>query len=122
MLFHFPDGSFAVASSSLTGQMWDGNLWVFKSIQDFQECPNLYMVNTRTSAGISDVLWLSGEQNLLVASDSGELEIWNCSPLGNSLERGGVLRSHDDMVLCVCRLGDMAVGGDKVVSGGADGR
>ena len=116
------DGSFAVASSALTGQVWDGNLWVFKSIQDFQECPNMFLVNTRTSAGISDAVWLSDEQNLVAASDSGELEVWSCKPLGNSLEQRGVLKSHDDMALCLCRLGSMAVGGDKVVSGGADGR
>lgn len=93
-------------------------------MEDFIQCPNLFMHNTRTSAGISDSLWLSDEQNLLVASDSGILEIWSCSPPGNSLELRGSLKSHDDMVLCVCRLGGGVAeeGGDKVVSGGADGR
>lgn len=91
-------------------------------MQDFQDCPNLYMVNTRTSAGISDIVWLSGEQNLLAASDSGELEIWKFNPFGNSLEQQGSLVAHDDMALCVCLLGGMVVGGDKVASGGADGR
>lgn len=91
-------------------------------MQDFQECPNLYMVNTRTKAGISDILWLTGEQTLLVASDSGELEIWKVNSLGNSLEQQWLLRSHDDMALCVCLLGGMVTGGDKAVSGGADGR
>ena len=78
------------------------------------------MTNTRTSAGLSDLMWLDGEQNLLVASDTGELEIWSCSPLGNSLELSGYLKSHDSMALCICRLG----GGvsERVVSGGADGR
>lgn len=80
------------------------------------------MQNTRVSAGISDVQWLSDEENLLVASDSGELEIWRCDPLGSALELRGALKSHDDMVLCVCRLGGVTGGGDKVVSGGADGR
>lgn len=107
-----------MASSSLTGQVWDGNLWVFKSIEDFQECPNVYLVNTRTSAGISDILWLSDEQSFVVASDSGELEIWNSNPFGNLLEQRGLLKSHDDMVLCLCRPGTTEVGRDKVVSGG----
>lgn len=57
-----------------------------------------------------------------MASDSGELEIWKCSPPGNALELQQSLKSHDDMALCVCRLGGMAVSGEKVVSGGADGR
>ena len=95
---------------------------MFKSIQDFQQCPNVYLVNTRTGAGISDILWLSNEQSLVVASDSGELEIWNVSPLGDLVEQQEKLKSHDDMVLCLCRLGSLVVGGDKIVSGGADGR
>lgn len=82
----------------------------------------MFLVNTRTSAGVSELVWLSDEQSLVVASDSGELEVWSYKPLGNSLEQSGVLKSHDDMALCVCRLGNMVVGGDKVVSGGADGR
>ena len=58
-----------------------------------------------------------------MASDSGELEVWSCNSLGGTLEHRGSLRAHDDMVLCICRLGeDMVWGRDKVVSGGADGR
>ena len=116
------DGSFALASSALTGQIWDGNLWVFDSIDEFKKCPNLYMFNTRLSAGISDILWLTDEQRLLVALDSGELEIWNCRPPGNGLEMCGCLKAHDDMALCMCQLGGVAGKEDKVVSGGADGR
>lgn len=114
------DGSFALGSSTLTGRVWDGNLWVFKSVEEFRNCPNLFMTNTRTSAGLSDLIWLEGEDNLLVASDTGELEIWTCSPLGNSLELSGSLKSHDGMALCVCQLGGAST--ERVVSGGACGR
>ena len=58
----------------------------------------------------------------MTACDSGELEMWNCVQPGNTLELQGSLRSHDDMVLCLCRLGGVAWGGVRVVSGGADGR
>ena len=95
---------------------------MFKSLQELRDCPNLYLVNTRTQSGVSDILWLSDQRNLLAACDSGELEIWGCQPPGNMLELQGSLKSHDNMVLCVCHLGRMVVGGDKVVSGGADGR
>ena len=56
-LFYILDGSFALASSSLTGGVWDGSLWVFTSIDDFNECPVLRNVATQTSSGISDILW-----------------------------------------------------------------
>ncbi len=91
-------------------------------MQDFKKCPNIYMVNTRTPEGLSDTLWLSDGQSLLLASDSGKLEIWSCNSLGNTLEAKGELESHDNMVLCMCRLGGVTTSGDKVVSGGADGR
>ena len=54
---HLSDGSFALASSSLTGGIWDGSLWVFTSIDDFNQCPVLKNVATQTSSGISDILW-----------------------------------------------------------------
>ena len=61
---------------------------------------------------------LSGEENLLLASDSGELEVWNCHPPGSTLEQKSSLGSHDDMVLCLSKMS----GGGRVVSGGADGK
>ncbi len=114
------DGSFALASSALTGRIWDGNLWVFKSIKEYQECPNLFLTNTRTSDGMSDVIWLDDESRLLVASDSGKLEVWSCIAIGGGLEQTGCLKAHDDMALCLGRLGGGGV--EEVVSGGADGR
>ena len=51
------DGSFALASSTLTGRTWNGALWVFNSMGDFEQCPNLSMVAARTVAGVSDAIW-----------------------------------------------------------------
>ena len=67
---------------------------------------------------MSFALRLSGEEDLAVASDSGEVEIWNCHPPGNTVEYTHSLGSHDDMVLSVARLSD----GERIVSGGADRR
>lgn len=117
-VLHRKDGCFALASSSLSGRVWDGALWVFQTVADFQQCPNLDMVASRTCAGISDLIWLKDDSSLLLASDSGELEVWNCRLPGNSMEYQASLVSHDDMVLCV----DAIAGGERVVSGGADRR
>jgi len=113
------DGSFALASSALTGQIWDGSLWVFQSLAEYRACPNLFLTNTRVSAGMSDAIWLD-QTRLLIASDSGELEVWSVTPLGGGLELKGRLKSHDNMALCLCHHGNREAG--KVVSGGADGR
>ena len=61
---------------------------------------------------------LSGESDLLVASDSGEVEVWNCHQPGYTLEYKSSLGSHDDMVLCLCRTADP----DRVLSAGADSK
>ena len=113
------DGSFALVSSALTGPIWDGSLWVFKSFAEFQACPNVFLTNTRVNAGMSDAIWLD-QTRLLVALDTGELEVWSSMPLGGGLELKGSLKSHDDMALCLCHHGDRESG--HVVSGGADGR
>ena len=61
---------------------------------------------------------LPGETKILLASDSGELEIWDCHPPGNTVERLESLASHDDMVMSISHL----AGGEKIVSGSADKR
>lgn len=66
--------------------------------------------------GLPDSCRLTGETDFLVASDSGEVEVWNCHPPGNTLEYKTALGSHDDMALCLCRTADH----ERVVSGGAD--
>ena len=54
----------------------------------------------------------------LLAMDSGELELWVCKPPANYFECEAILCSHDDMALCLTLL----AGGERAVSGGADGR
>ena len=54
----------------------------------------------------------------LLAMDSGELELWVSKPPANYFECEAILCSHDDMALCLTLLS----GGERAVSGGADGR
>ena len=65
---------------------------------------------------LSILIRLPNGQDILLACDSGELEVWNYQSLGNSLEYSKTLGSHDDMVLCLCNLSER----DSIVSGGAD--
>ena len=61
---------------------------------------------------------LPDDNNILLATDSGELEIWNYHRLGNAVDYQASVGSHDNMALCVSCLS----GEGKVVSGGADRR
>ena len=54
---HRADGSFLVACSYLTGRLWDGRVWVFSSVEAFEQTPNLDMVATTTASGVCDALW-----------------------------------------------------------------
>ena len=61
---------------------------------------------------------LPNETQLLVASDSGEVQVWNCHLPGNTAEYQCSLGSHDDMVLTLTRTADH----ERVISGGADSK
>ena len=55
---------------------------------------------------------------LLVALDSGEVEMWQVMPPGSMLDcKASFSNGHQDMVLCLC-----VAGNNSVLSGGADGR
>ena len=60
----------------------------------------------------------SGETHLVVASDSGEVQVYNCCLPGNLAEFHCSLGTHDDMVLTLTKTADH----DRVISGGADGK
>ena len=56
-LAHCADGHFLLASSALTGAVWDGAVWVFSALEDYQSCPNRSMIATSTASGVNDALW-----------------------------------------------------------------
>ena len=37
--------------------MWDGAVWVFSALEDYQSCPNHSMIATSTPSGVNDALW-----------------------------------------------------------------
>ena len=116
-MLYFSDGLIAVISSCLTGRVWEGFIWAVESVGDFQSIANRGMTAARTIAGNSDILWFN-ENHLIVASDSGLLEIWEHMPPGHTLQQLFTLSSHDDMVMSLSQLGNS----HRIVSGGADSR
>ena len=61
------DGSFALAASSLTGNTWDGCVWLFDSWKHFSETANLDLSADNCVSGISDIAWYDKE-GVLIAS------------------------------------------------------
>ena len=51
------DGSFVLAASSLTGNTWDGCVWLFNSWEHYRQAANLDLSANNSVAGISDVIW-----------------------------------------------------------------
>ena len=111
------DGLISVVSSCLTGRVWEGFIWAVESVEDFQSIPNRGLAAARTIAGNSDILWFN-ENHLIVASDSGLLEIWEHTPPGHTLQQLFTLSSHDDMVMSLSQLGKS----HRIASGSADSR
>uniref|UniRef100_A0A8C6QAX9 Methylosome protein WDR77 n=1 Tax=Nannospalax galili TaxID=1026970 RepID=A0A8C6QAX9_NANGA len=68
------DGSFLLRASSLSGRCWAGSLWFFK---DPCAAPNegFCSAGVQTAAGVADLTWV-GDKGILVASDSGAVELW----------------------------------------------
>ena len=63
------------------------------------------------------------DSKLLVATDSGDIEIWMISQPDSIFRSCGLLSScHNDMALCISVSASCDSGKCKAVSGGADGR
>ena len=105
--------------------IWDNNFthesWVVKRVK-FSAIIHVHVVGTYSlwnKLTISSVApRLSGETHLVVATDSGEVQLYNCRLPGNLADFQCSLGSHDDMVLTLTKTADH----DRVISGGADGK
>lgn len=51
------DGSFSVAASTLTGNIWDGSLYHFDSYTHFCDVPNLRLYSNVVASGVNDLQW-----------------------------------------------------------------
>jgi len=71
----------AIATSSLTGDSWDGCLTVFHGLDVSGEAqPARVTASATTPSGIADVAWLAGGNVLATGDDRGDLTLWQLDP------------------------------------------
>ncbi|XP_023696890.1 methylosome protein WDR77 [Paramormyrops kingsleyae] len=108
------DGTLLMGASSLSGRCWSGSIWVYR---DPTQCPSedRCSAGVQTESGISEARWVS-ERGILVASDSGAVELWELAEDGRLIVSKFSLHEHDDVVTCV----SPTAGGVMAVSGSMD--
>ena len=109
-------GELAVTASNLTSRKWNGILAVYSDPKFAPAVPHID-VGTETEAGNSDVVWLD-EKRLLVASDSGAVDLWTVLDSGRTIENSMSYLEHND----VCSSISLNLTKQQVVSGSWDGR
>eukprot|EP00041_Stephanoeca_diplocostata_P041465 m.8031 g.8031 ORF g.8031 m.8031 type:complete len:352 (-) comp6032_c0_seq1:606-1661(-) len=87
-----------VATSNLTGNVWNGELLVF---DDWTGAPNRSKAISKftTPAGCADACWL-GPRLVVSASDTGAVEIWDWKGVG-TFASVSEFHEHEDMVRAV---------------------
>lgn len=110
------DGTLLLGASSLTGRNWQGSVWVYSNAE---QAPNegLCKAGVQTEAGITDVKWLS-EKNIILASDSGALELWELTEDERLLVNKWTKYEHDNIVTSVSPV----CGASGAVTGSMDCR
>lgn len=110
------DGTLLLGASGLTGRSWQGSVWIYT---DREQAPNegFCKAGVQTEAGVTDVKWVS-EKGVVVASDSGALELWELAEDERLLVNRFTKYDHDHVVTTVSPI----AGASSVVTGSMDCR
>lgn len=108
------DGTLLLGASSLTGRNWQGSVWVYSNSE---QAPNegFCKAGVQTEAGITDVKWLS-DKCIILASDSGALELWELTEDERLLVNKWTKYEHDNIVTSVSPM----CGANGTVTGSMD--
>lgn len=110
------DGTLLLGASSLTGRNWQGSVWIYSNAEQAPS-EGLCKAGVQTEAGITDVKWLS-EKNIILASDSGALELWELTEDERLLVNKWTKYEHDNIVTSVSPM----CGASGAVTGSMDCR
>ncbi len=106
----------ALIASNLSSRHWDGLIAVFSDPKFAPEIPHIDSA-TETEAGNSDIAWVDSKR-MIVASDSGSVEVWKILEDGQAMENSLSLTEHDDICCSVC----VNESHQQILSGSWDGR
>ncbi|KAM9860182.1 methylosome protein WDR77 [Aulostomus maculatus] len=110
------DGTMLLGASSLSGRSWQGSVWIYSSPE---QAPNegFCKAGVQTEAGVIDVKWVS-EKGVVLASDSGALELWELAEDERLLVNRFTKHDHDNIVTTVSPM----AGAGSAVTGSMDCR
>ncbi|XP_074529165.1 methylosome protein WDR77 [Halichoeres trimaculatus] len=110
------DGTLLLGTSSLTGRSWQGSVWIYS---DPVQAPNEEQckAGVQTEAGVTDAKWVT-EKGIVVASDSGALELWELAEDESLLVNRFTKYEHDNIVTTV----SLVTGASSAVTGSMDCR